>query len=50
MSPERLTRLSIAMFVVVILALLAVLYFGWDADRTQYCIDKGYSEEVCGWR
>lgn len=50
MSPERLTRLSITTFVVVMLALFAVLFFQSDADATRHCIEKGYSEAECGWR
>jgi hypothetical protein len=50
MSPERLTRLSITVFVVVVLGLLTVLFFQNDADATRHCIDKGGTEESCGWR
>jgi hypothetical protein len=50
MSPERLSRLSITIFVVVLVGLFAVLFFESDADATQRCLDKGYSAEECGWR
>jgi hypothetical protein len=50
MSSERLTRLSITVFVAVMLGLVAVLYFNWDADRTDYCIEQGGTEASCGWR
>jgi hypothetical protein len=50
MTPERLTRVALATFAVVILALLAVLFFQSDADATRHCIDKGGTEETCGWR
>lgn len=50
MSPQRLTRLSITIFAVVVLGLLAVLFFQSDADATRHCIEKGYSEAECGWR
>lgn len=50
MSPERLTRISIGVFIVVVAALVAVMFFQNDADATQRCIDKGYSEATCGWR
>ena len=50
MSPERLTRVSIGLFIAIVAALVAVIFFQNDADATQRCIDKGYSEEVCAWR
>jgi hypothetical protein len=50
MSPERLTRVSIGVFIVVVAALCTVIFFQNDADATQRCIDKSYSEEVCSWR
>lgn len=50
MTPERLTRISIGIFIVVVAALVTVIFFQNDADATQRCIDKGYSEEVCAWR
>lgn len=50
MTPERLVRASIIIFVMVVLGLLAVMFFQSDADATQRCIDKGYSEEACSWR
>lgn len=50
MSPERLTRLSITTFVVVVLGMLAVLFFHNDAEATRRCEAKGYSAEECGWR
>jgi hypothetical protein len=50
MSPQRLTRLSVTVFVVVLLGLLAVLFFQGDAEATRHCEAKGYSEEVCAWR
>jgi hypothetical protein len=50
MSPQRLTRLSITTFVVVLLGLFAVLFFTADNAATQRCLDKGYSAGECGWR
>lgn len=50
MSPERLTRVSIGLFIAIVAALCAVIFFQNDADATQRCIDKGYSAEKCGWR
>jgi hypothetical protein len=50
MSPQRLTRLSITVFVVVLLALFAVIFFQGDAEARNTCEDRGYSEEVCAWR
>ena len=50
MSPERLTRLSITIFVVVVLGMLLAVFFTSDNAATQRCIDKGYSPEECGWR
>ena len=50
MTPNRLMRLSVTTFVTVLLVLVGILYFNWDADRTQDCIDKGNSEATCGWR
>lgn len=50
MSPERLTRVSIGIFIAVIAALCAVLFFQSDAEATRHCIEKGYSEAECGWR
>jgi hypothetical protein len=49
-SPQRLTRLSITVFVAVMLGLALVLFFGWDADRTRTCIEKGNDPVTCGWR
>lgn len=50
MSPQRLTRLSITIFTVVVLGLLAVIFFERDAEATRRCEAKGYSAEECGWR
>jgi hypothetical protein len=50
MSPQRLTRLSITIFAVVLLGLLAVLFFEADAEATRRCEAKGYSAGECGWR
>ena len=50
MSKERLTRLSITLVVTFLLGWLLVVYFNWDADRTQFCIDQGGTEASCGWR
>ena len=50
MTPNRLMRLSITTFVTILLVLVGVLYFTWDADRTQECTQKGYSAAYCGWR
>jgi hypothetical protein len=35
---------------VVLLGLLAVLFFEADADATRHCIDNGGTEASCGWR
>ena len=50
MNPERLSRVAIGIFIVVVAALFAVMFFESDADATQRCIDKGYTAEECGWR
>jgi hypothetical protein len=49
-TPARLTRTAVAVFVVVILALLAVLFFQSDAEARRACEAKGHSAEWCGWR
>jgi hypothetical protein len=50
MSPQRLTRLSITIFAVVVLGLLAVIFFQNDAEATRHCIEQGGTEASCGWR
>lgn len=50
MSPQRLTRLSITIFVTFVIGLLVVLFFTADNAATQRCLDKGYSAGECGWR
>ena len=50
MTPNRLMRLSVTTFVTILLVLVGVLYFTWDADRTQDCIDTGRTEAECDWR
>ena len=32
------------------LVLVGILYFNWDADRTQDCINTGRTEAECDWR
>jgi hypothetical protein len=48
-TPQRLTRLSITVFVVVLLALFAVIFFQGDAEATRRCEAKGYDKETCAW-
>jgi hypothetical protein len=48
-SPQRLTRLSITVFVTVLLGLFAVLFFTADNAATARCEAKGYDKETCAW-
>lgn len=50
MTPQRLTRLSITVFVTVLLGLFLVLFLTADEEATRRCIDKGNDPAVCGWR
>lgn len=50
MSANRLTRLSITVFVAFLIAWALVAFFEADARATQHCIDNGGTEATCGWR
>lgn len=50
MKPERLLAVALVTTFLIVSAMLAVMFFQADADATRRCIDKGYSEERCGWR
>jgi hypothetical protein len=49
MKPERLLGVALATTFLIVVALLAVLFFQSDAAATQRCIDKGYDKETCAW-
>lgn len=49
-TPQSLMRTTAAIFVLALVAFLFVLFMANDAKATRTCVEKGYSEEYCGWR